>query len=407
MRERMKNRLKPRKLCRAALLLLCTVSLALTVCASGPDLLPEDTPVMEQARDLSPDTVSADAAILTDGTGTVLFEKNADERLPMASTTKIMTALVVLRSWEDPDSPLTVPKEAIGIEGSSVYLYEGETLSVRDLLYALLMESANDAAVALAVGTSGTVEAFVEKMNETAAELGLSDTQFKNPHGLACEGHYTTAHDLASLTAAALENKTFREIVSTYKKEIPLRETEGVRLLVNHNKLLKSIPGCIGVKTGYTTDAGRCLVSAAERDGETLICVTLSAPDDWNDHTEMLEWGFSRYETLTLSEIGEQYAVLPVVGGETEDPDGSASVAVKNTEALSVLVLRGGGEVTKKTELPRFLYAPVEAGTPVGRTVYYRDGKKLGEVTLYTCGDVALYQKPTLWQRILGWFHRK
>ena len=396
---------------RLVSIVLCTVLLlSLPLSASGNDEIPaeEAAPVQTVPVDMTADAVSAESAVLTDLHGTVLFEKNADVRMPMASTTKIMTALTALElCGEDGlDRTVKIPKEAVGVEGSSVYLYEGEALTVRELLYAMLMESANDAAAAVAIASSGSIAAFADAMNEKAAALGLENTHFVNPHGLDDKAHYTTAKDLAELTAAALGNPAFAEIVSTYKKEIPLRETEGVRLLVNHNRLLKTCEGCIGVKTGYTMTAGRCLVSAAERNGSTLICVTLSAPDDWNDHAALYDWGFSRFETVTLSEPGEQYAVLPVVGGETDASDGVASVPVGNGEGLTAVVLRGKAEITKTVELPRFLYAPVEKGTRIGRVVYYDHGRYLGEVPLYACGDVALYEKPSLWKRFLSLFQK-
>ena len=175
------------------------------------------------------------------------------------------------------------------MEGSSVYLAQDEVLTLKELLYALLLESANDAAVAIAMAVDGSVDAFADRMNRYAAQLGLKDTHFVNPHGLDDDAHYTTARELALITRAALENPDFREIVSTQKTVIPLRGSEGVRLLLNHNRLLREYDGCIGVKTGFTKKTGRCLVSAAERDGVMLIAVTLGAPDDWNDHRRVSE----------------------------------------------------------------------------------------------------------------------
>ncbi len=363
-----------------------------------------DVPVSVTYSADSPPGTSAESAVLADGEGNLLYGKQADRRMPMASTTKIMTALVAIRENEDPDRVVSIPKEAIGVEGSSIYLYEGERLTMRELLYAVLMESANDAATAVAIATSGSLSAFADRMNETAAELGLSDTHFVNPHGLDTEDHYTTAADLARLAAVAMQDKTFAEMVSTYKKEIPLRDGEGIRLLVNHNRLLKQLEGCIGVKTGYTRTSGRCLVSAVEREGTRLICVTLNAPDDWNDHTALHEWGFSLYETVTLSAVGEQFAVIPVVGGITDAAGNGPTVTVKNTEALRVLLLRGGQNITKKTELPGFLYAPVEAGAVLGQVHYYNGSTHLGSLPLYAGESVPLYEKPSLWKRLLAFF---
>ncbi len=233
---------------------------------------------------------SAEAALLLDATeGRILFEQNSKKRLPMASTTKIMTAIVVLENMPL-DYVVTVDAQAVGVEGSSIYLYKGEQLTCRDLLYGLMLESGNDAAVALAVAVGGTVERFVMLMNEKAAELGLKDTHFENPHGLPNDNHYTTALDLAILTDYALGDKTFSEIVATKKTTA----CNGLRYYVNHNRLLFSYEGMIGVKTGYTAASGRCLVTAARRNGKTLIAVTLNDYYGSADHVRMLDAGFGK-----------------------------------------------------------------------------------------------------------------
>ena len=197
--------------------------------------------------------VSARGAVLMEAeSGDVVFGQNENARLPMASTTKIMTALVALEQLPL-DTVVTVTRESVGVEGSSIYLVEGEVLTLEQLLYALLLESANDAAAAIAVAVAGSVEDFAVLMNEKAAELGLADTHFVNPHGLDHEDHYTTARELALIAKEALNNPAFREICSSRRKTIPLHGDEGVRVLINHNKLLTSYEGCIGVKTGFTT----------------------------------------------------------------------------------------------------------------------------------------------------------
>lgn len=256
----------------------------------------------------------------------------------MASTTKIMTALLAIERL-DPETVVTVPKEAVGIEGSSIYLTEGEQITVSDLLYGLMLESGNDAATALAIAAGGTVEDFVRLMNERAAELGLEDTHFSNPHGLSADDHYTTAYDLARLTCAALENETFASIVSCKTKTI----SDGRRYLSNHNRLLRSYEGCIGVKTGYTLATGRTLVTAAERDGLTLVAVTLNDRSDWADHTRLLDYGFAHYESVALE--GVSGTPLPVVGGVAE------SVSVSAADGS--VVLPKGQTVTRRLVLPR------------------------------------------------------
>ncbi len=257
-------------------------------------------------------SVSASSAVLIEAeSGRVLYSKDADKRRPMASTTKIMTALVALEN-HDLDAPIKIPKEAVGIEGSSLYLTEGETLTLHELLYALMLRSANDAAVAIAIAVGGSVSDFAEMMNEKAEEMGLTHTHFDNPHGLDSEDHYTTARELALITAEALKNEVFREIVSTYKKSLPLGNVPDRRLVVNHNRLLRTYDGCIGVKTGFTKKDGRCLVSAAERDGITLVAVTLNAPNDWSDHKRMLDNGFAAVKRVKISSDGIK-GYLPTV----------------------------------------------------------------------------------------------
>lgn len=236
--------------------------------------------------------LSAKATALYDmGSETFLFTKNENTRLSMASTTKIMTALVAIEN-ADLDKKVVVDDRAIGIEGSSIYLKAGEEITIKSLLYALMLRSANDAAEAIAYEICGSIDTFADLMNEKAKSLGLNDTNFKNPHGLDAENHYTTAHDLAIISAAALKNPIFQDITST--KKIEIESSLENRILVNHNKLLTLYDGCIGVKTGYTKKSGRSLVSAAKKGDSMLVCVTIDAPDDWNDHKKLLNYGFSK-----------------------------------------------------------------------------------------------------------------
>ena len=342
-------------------------------------------------------SVSARSAILIEAeSGKVIWSKNADERLPMASTTKIMTALVALEC-SDVSRTVEISSAAVGIEGSSIYLYEKEKLTLEDLLYALLLESANDAAAAIAIEVGGSIEGFAEMMNDKAAELGLRDTHFTNPHGLDDAEHFTTARELAIITKAALENEVFKSIVSTFKKTIPLNETEGVRLLINHNKMLKSYDGAIGVKTGYTRKSGRCLVSAAERDGVGFICVTLSAPDDWRDHHALLDHGFSLYESRVLCKADEISFVQNIVGGVQE------YVTVTTDRDISVVLPRSASAVEATVELFPFTYAPVNSGEKLGRIIYSVDGKVVAEAPLYASYAVEMRSaKLTLWERFLS-----
>ena len=236
--------------------------------------------------------LSARAAALIDGkSGKVLFEKNKDERLPMASTTKIMTGLLACES-KKMKKTVTVSPVASGTEGSSLWLEPGEKQTLENLTYGLMLRSGNDAAVAIAEYLGGSIDAFALLMNERAKKIGVKNTGFKNPNGLDAEGHFTSAYDLALISREAMKNKTFRKIVSTKNKTIPWESSEWDRSLTNHNKMLWRYEGCNGIKTGFTKKSGRCLVTSAKRGKTELICVTLNAPDDWNDHTKMLDYGF-------------------------------------------------------------------------------------------------------------------
>lgn len=331
------------------------------------------------AEDICP-RVSAESAIVIEASGgNVIFEKDADTRRPMASTTKIMTALVALEAG-DTSREVTVPSGAVGIEGSSVYLETGDKLSLDDLVWALMLESANDAAAAIAINVAGSVDAFAELMNAKAKEIGLENTHFTNPHGLDNEEHYTTARDLAKLAVHALSNQKFREIVSTYRHNITVGDE--TRYLLNHNKMLRLYDGAIGVKTGYTKRSGRCLVSAAERNGVTLVAVTLNAPDDWRDHMAMLNYGFTKYESRELIRPGESVFIQPCIGCERH------TVSIRNTDGLTVCVPTTVGEVRRIVELPRYLWAPVAEGQMVGKIRFVADDGSGNEITL---GEVALY----------------
>ena len=368
-----------------AALLLCLHLISLSVFAEGG----------------SAPSISARSAILIEAeSGIVVFEKNADEVRPMASTTKIMTALVALESG-DVQRTVQVSAGAIGIEGSSVYLYKDEKLTLEDLIYAMMLESANDAAAAIAIEVGGSIEGFADMMNKKAEDLGLRNTHFENPHGLDGDTHYTTARELAKITRAAMNNEDFRAIVSTFKKTIPLNESEGVRLLINHNKMLKGYDGAIGVKTGFTKKSGRCLVSAAERDGVELICVTLNAPDDWSDHRALLNYGFSLYESRILCRKDDFKYIQPIIGGLEE------YVMLEISDDVTVTVPRGCGDIEQTIELPRFSYAQIKKGDKIGHLVYTADGQEIARVPIIASYSVdRIKYKKTLWERITSLFLR-
>ena len=302
-------------------------------------------------------------------TGEVLAERNANEQMLIASTTKIMTAMVTLQHARM-DEMVTVDPNAVGIEGSSMYLRSGEELTVGELLFGLMLSSGNDAATALAYHVAGGVEEFAELMNAQADALGMQNSNFQNPHGLDADAHYSTALDMAILTAFALENEDFIEIVSTRSAQVAGRS------LVNSNKLLWRYPDAIGVKTGYTRAAGRSLVGAAERNGTRLIVVTLSAPNDWSDHSALFDWGFAHYQYHAVVAEDETFANIPVVSGVMD------RVEIVAKEGLGLL-LHPDDVVEVVTYFPQMAFAPLIAGSLAGVLMVSVNGETIQEITLF------------------------
>lgn len=245
-------------------------------------------------------TSAKSMCVLEKNTKKVLYGLDMNTKRANASTTKIATAITVIQNCKNLEEEISVNELAVGIEGTSIYLRKGEKIKVIDLLYGLMLRSGNDSATALAFHVGGSVEGFVELMNLTAKKAGAINTNFANPHGLDEANHYTTAYDLALITAYALNNPIFKQIVSTKQYVIPATNVSDTRYLTNKNKLLKSLDGCIGVKTGFTTKAGRCLVSAAERDGMTLICVVLDCGPMFEESASLLNKGFNEYTWTTI-----------------------------------------------------------------------------------------------------------
>ena len=328
------------------------------------------------------------ASLYEPETRSFLYEKNADIKLPMASTTKIMTALVVLENSLSTDK-VTVGKNAVGVEGSSLYLKEGETLSVENLLYGLMLRSANDAGVALAEAIGGSIEGFADMMNARAEKIGLKSTHFTNPHGLDNKEHYTTAKELAIISAEALKNEKFKEIVSTYKKEIVNGDGEK-RLVVNHNKLLKLYDGAIGVKTGFTKKSGRCLVGAAERNGLTFISVTIDAPNDWNDHEKLFDYGYSHMEKRVLAKFGDFSYKIPVIDGNKNE------ITVENKDEFYKIMNISDQEIHSFVKMSRYVCAPVKEGDILGKVVFKQGNKVIGEINLYALENVDKVKKHRL-----------
>lgn len=324
-------------------------------------------------------STSAKAAILINGdTGEVIFEQNADERLPMASTTKIMTALLLCESG-DLKREICVTAEMLRVEGSSMGLLAGDRITLRDLLYGLMLASGNDAANVVAFTLGGTINAFAGMMNKRAAELGLNNTGFVTPSGLDADGHYTTARDLANLARIAMQNKDFYAAASSKSATLNFGNPPYKRSLTNHNRLLKTFEGAVGIKTGFTKKSGRCLVSAAKRDGKYVIAITLNDPDDWKDHTELLEYGINAIKTNEIKPERSEYTI-PVIGGKTD------KLTVK-VDSLTVSSLKDG-EFGCEVNLPKFIYAPVEKGEKIGTAVYKMGNSVISEAEL--CADKAI-----------------
>ncbi len=340
--------------------------------------------------------ISARSATLYEPeTKKTLFSKNENEKMPMASTTKIMTGLVALENCELTDR-IKVDNSAIGVEGSSAYLKSGEVLSAEELIYALLLQSANDAAVALACYIGDSIEGFADLMNDRAKEIGAHNTHFTNPHGLDDEEHYTTAHDLALITAEALKNENFKKIVSTYKRSFSSGEIS--RTYVNHNKMLKRYDGCVGVKTGFTKKSGRCLVSAAERNGLTFITVTLDAPNDWNDHSSLFDFGFDRLEKICFARGGDFAYRLPVIDGVKD------SVVVSNPNGAEIIIDKGEHQEEHYLKLVKFAVAPIKEGDILGEVIYTLNGEESAKIVLVATESVAKREKRSFFDKILSFF---
>ncbi len=325
--------------------------------------------------------VSAKAAVVISAdTGEIVYSKNSGEKLPMASTTKIMSALLCLESG-DLYEPFTVDSDAIRVEGSSMGLQEGDTVTKYALACGMLLPSGNDGANAAAVKIAGSLEGFAELMNDRAQKLGLKKTYFVTPSGLEGEGHGSSAEDMAILAAEALKNDLFREICSSQTMKLEYGNPPYTRWLKNTNKLLSMYDGTYGVKTGFTDEAGRCLVSACEREGKRLICVTLNAPDDWNDHMKLYDNCFKKVKTQELcipcemyvNLAGSQKDVLPVTVGEE-----LADFTVYNADTA---------DFTYTVAAPPFVYAPVKAGDLAAELIISDNNRELKRIPLYAAED--------------------
>lgn len=347
-----------------------------------------------QAWDYEKLNTNAKACIVMEASsGRILGGQNIHDRLPMASTTKIMTSLLALER-EDLDEWFPVDAQAIQVEGSSMGLQEGDQVTLRALLYGMLLPSGNDAANATAVRVGGTESKFVAKMNQKAVELGLENTQFKNPSGLDAQGHYSSAYDMAKLCAEAMKNETFREICCLSKAQVRFGNPPYNRWLENYNKLLTMYPHCIGVKTGFTEAAYRCLVSAAEQNGITLICVTLNCADDWSVHETLYEHFFAQMETRSLTDFLPQS--LTVANSETK----AAVRAAWQGEELAVLKRE---EISCEILSQPLIFAPISKGSVLGEVILRAGETELLQIALVAAEDIAdsaSEKEPSLIDRI-------
>ena len=343
-----------------------------------------------RAKAAEVDTSAVSAVLVDASSGRVLYEKNAHQLRLIASITKLMTALVAVESHPELSDVVTVKEEWLaGAEGSSLYLTAGEELTLEELLYGMLLESGNDAAQVVACYCAGDMETFAQWMNLRAADLGMKNSRFVNPSGLNADGHYSTAYDMALCAIACMDNEVIARMVST--RSI----TFGTRTFTNHNKLLNLYDGCVGLKTGYTELAGRTLVSCAERGGQRLIAVTLTDPDDWNDHMALYDYGFGNYPLSELCVAGQPVRTLPVTG--------SLVRFVGVTPMTTVTYpLNGAETVETELELPDEVSAPVTAGTIAGRLNFYLDGTRIASTYLIYAQSASydLFAHKSLMQRL-------
>jgi len=308
----------------------------------------------------------------------VLGGINIHKRMEMASTTKVMTAFIVAERCRLTDV-VTIPKAATGIEGSSIYLREGEKLTVKDLLYGLMLRSGNDAAVALAIHTAGSIDAFAELMNRKAGELGLKNTHFTNPHGLHNDDHYTSAYDLAYISCMAMRNKSFAEIVGTKLAKL---QGDGNRVLLNKNKFLFNFQGATGIKTGFTKAAGRCLVAGSKRNGMELVSVVLNCGPMYEECGRLMEESYATYEMKKIFSAGEQLAETAVVNGKAD----KVPLYLKND--IFIPLRKDGSESYTVNIKANNLTAPVMKDTKCAEVeISFAEGLHLKE-NLYTINSV-------------------
>ena len=356
--------------------------------------------VFAEANKSAPSTCAKAMVLMEKQSGRILAQKNADEQLSIASTTKIVTALTVLENCKNLDQVVTIDKRSVGIEGTSIYLREGEKFTISDLLHGLMLRSGNDAATALAYAVGGDIPKFCDMMNKTAQKCGATGCNFTNPHGLEKEGHHSSAKDLGNIARFAMQNADFARIVSTKQYRIASTDDTTGRVLQNKNKLLSRLDGADGVKTGFTKKAGRCLVSSCTRGGMTLICVVLNCGPLWEESERLLEWGFENY---SMRELLQPYFVC-----------GSMSVEGGSQPFVDVFSMKGFSypltdEEYQRVEVdfdhPSLVNAPVQKEKIIGKVEIKLDNDLLFEENIYTMEEVkSKFVRSGLKDLINNWF---
>lgn len=341
-------------------------------------------------------SLSAQSAVLYEpDSGRFLYEKKADKPRAMASTTKLMTALIAAEILPL-EREVTIPEQAVYVEGTALGLRGGDSITVNDLIIGMLLSSGNDAANALALLCSGSLSAFSKRMNEKAQSLGMTNSCFVTPSGLDEGEHSSTAHDMALLGAAVLKDPALADICAMQKATVRFGNPKRAVTIKNHNRLLSLYPETVGLKTGFTKKAGRCLVSAAKRDGVTLVAVTLQAPDDWNDHIALYEYGFSKVSLVqpSLPEL----PLLSVAGGESDTIS-----LIANSPNPMVLLNDEQEKLSVSLNLPAFVWAPVSSGQAVGCVVYQKNGNVIQTIPVVAKSTVEVRPQKSFFEQWLGY----
>lgn len=375
--------------------LIC--GLALAVGWLSPLSVPAKAEKAEKAKE-TPALSSVSAVLYEPQSGRVLYEKDAHTPRPMASTTKIMTALLAVELCSM-DRVITVSAEAVRVEGSALGLRGGDQITMRDLVVGLMLKSGNDAANVIAYTVAGGIDRFSQLMNQRAAEIGMKDSVFVTPSGLDQGDHSSSAYDMALLAAEALKNETLAEICGMETAVVSFGNPPQKHTLANHNKLLKLYPYAIGVKTGFTKKSGRCLVSASEKDGVRLIAVTLNAGDDWNDHIALYEYGFSR--TRRVSMPVPDLPSVAVSGGTQK----TVNVTLRETAAVTLLDDENA-RLRLRVELPAFVLAPVAQGEEIGCVEYWVDDRMVCSSPIVTTASVNARPVAGFFRRVFRYFWR-